>query len=39
MGGACGTYSGKKKYTWFWCGNLEERADLQDQDINGRAVF
>jgi len=40
MGEECGAYGGKKKCVHgFGAENLEERADLQDQYINGRTIF
>jgi hypothetical protein len=35
MGGACGTYKAEVKCTQFWCGNLRERAHLEDYGIKG----
>jgi len=39
MGGTCSACSGRgKAYTWFWPGNLRERAYLGDPAIDGRIL-
>jgi hypothetical protein len=37
--GACSTYGGGKVYTGFWWGNVSEREQLQDPDLDGRIVL
>ena len=39
MGGACGTYGGEEMYTGFWWGDLRERDQLEDLDVDGRIIL
>ena len=40
MGGACGTYGRKREvYIRFWWGNLKERDQWGDQDVDGRIIL
>ena len=40
MGGACSAWEGRgEAYTGFWWGNLKERDQLGDPDIDGRIIL
>ena len=38
MGGACNAYGGEE-YTGFWSGNLRERDQLGEPDVDGRIIL
>jgi len=35
MGGACSMYGGGERYKGFWWGDLRERNNLEDPDVDG----
>jgi hypothetical protein len=39
MGGACSTNRIGEIHTWFWWGNLMERDNLEDKDVEERIIF
>jgi hypothetical protein len=40
MGRACGAYGGEERHIQgFWWGNLKERYQLGDPDVDGRIIF
>jgi hypothetical protein len=39
MGRQVGYMGGREVHTGFWCGNLRERDNLEDPDIDGRIIL